>query len=451
MIFRRKIETRLAHWKAAPNRKPLILRGARQVGKSTLVQQLGAVYPHFVPLNLERAADQRFFSKDRDVKEIWQQIRFERNIPDHPAQTLLFIDEIQEIPSVIRMLRYFYEDLPELHVIAAGSLLEFALGDVGSFPVGRTEEMNLHPFDFEEFLMALGEDAALSALRNIPIPSFAYDKLFRLFKQYLIIGGMPEIVKQYVEQGFELNNLKTVYASIWNAYQSDVVKYAKNDTEAKVMRHVIASAPYLRDRISFNGFGASNYRSREVGEALRALDLAKIIYLVYPTTQTAPPQVPDLTKKPRLQFLDVGLLNYAADIQAELLSLEDLNAYYKGFIVHQAIAQELMANATQAAYRPAFWVKENTGSNAEVDLTYKWNNLLIPIEVKSGAKGSLRSLHECMDLNNSPLAVRFLHHELSLESVTTRNGKTFQLLNIPYFATTQLDQCIEWAFRQMGR
>jgi uncharacterized protein len=449
MIFPRKIESKLASWRASPNRKPLILRGARQVGKSTLIQKLGTQYEHFVSLNLERPSDRRFFAQDREVKEVWQQIRFEKKLPDRPAQTLLFIDEIQEIPAVIRALRYFYEDLPDLHVVAAGSLLEFALGDVKSFPVGRIEEMNLHPFDFEEFLMALGETATLDELRHIPVRSYAYDKLFRLFKQYLILGGMPEIVKQYCENPTDLAGLRGIYASIWNAYQSDVVRYAKNDTEAKVMRHIIATAPYVRDRISFDGFGASNYRSREVGEALRALDLAKIIYLIYPTTQTTPPQLPNLTKKPRLQFLDVGLLNFASDIQADLLALDDLNDYYRGFIVHQAIAQELTANALQQQYRPAFWVKENAGSNAEVDLTHKWQHLLVPIEVKSGTKGSLRSLHECMDLNDSPLAVRFLHQAISLETVTTRQGRQFRLLNLPYFAATQLDAYIAWAMQQL--
>lgn len=445
MLFARKIEKQLAAWKANPNRKPLMLRGARQVGKSTTVRQLGSTYRHFVGLNLERPADRRFFAKERDVTAIWEQIRFEKNLPNEPDQTLLFIDEIQELPFVIRQLRYFYEDLPTLPVVAAGSLLEFALGDVHSFPVGRVEELTLHPLDFEEFLAATGEQAALEQLRQIPFNDYAYDKLFDLFKRYLIIGGMPEVVKTYAAQHFDIAGLKAVYASIWDAYRSDVVKYAKNDTEAHVMRHVMASAPFVRDRIAFAGFGASNYRSREVGEALRALDLAKIIYLVYPTTQTEPPFTPDLTRKPRLQFLDTGLLNYAADIQAELLALDDLNDYYRGFVVHHMVAQELMANAQSPGYRPLFWVRENAGSMAEVDITYKWRDQLLPIEVKSGSKGSLRSLHEYMDRSRGSLAVRLLHNELHLEEATTRSGKNFKLLNLPYFAATQLERCVEWA------
>ena len=448
MIFSRKIEASLYEWKAKQNRKPLILRGARQVGKSTLIQKMGSTYPYYISLNLERPNDKKYFLKEREIKEIWQQIIFEKNLPNDPRNTLLFIDEIQEIPSVIKQLRYFFEDMPELHVIAAGSLLEFALGDVKSFPVGRIEEMNLHPLDFEEFLMAIGETSALEQLQIVPINSFAYDKLFQLFKQYLILGGMPEIIKTYIENQFDISGLKTIYASIWDTYKSDVVKYAKNATEANVMRHIIAAAPYVRDRISFAGFGASNYRSREVGEAFRALDLAKIIYLVYPTTQTAPPQIADLTRKPRLQFLDTGLMNYASDIQTELFSLDDLNDYYKGFVVNHCVTQELIARNLQPSYRPLFWIRENTNASAEVDLTYKWHQLLLPIEVKSGAKGRLRSLHEYMDIAPHDLAIRFLGNQLSLENSKTRNGKTFKLLNIPYFAVSQLDKYIDWAMQQ---
>ena len=449
MNFYRKIEPFLDNWRTKSPRKPLILRGARQVGKSTLINHFGKKYTHFIALNLERPSDRKYFEKERDVKEIWQQILFEKNLPNLPEDTLLFIDEIQEIPHVIRQLRYFYEDLPQLHVIAAGSLLEFALGDVKSFPVGRIEELTLHPLDFEEFLMAINEEAALQQLRIVPLNNFAYDKLFALFKKYLIFGGMPEVVKTYRASNQSLTGLKDIYASIWETYKSDIVKYAKNDTEAKVLRYILESAPYVRDRINFAGFGGSNYRSREVGEAFRALDWAKIIYLIYPTTQTVPPQLPDLTRKPRLQFLDTGLMNYASDIQSDLLQLEDLNDFYRGFVVNHGITQELIANGQNTFFKPQFWVRETANSSAEVDLTYKWAQYLIPIEVKSGAKGSLRSLHEFMDVAPHDLAVRFLGNRLLLEKGQTRKGKTFNLLNLPYFAVSQLDQYLVWLQNQV--
>jgi uncharacterized protein len=447
--FYRKKLTALSNWRSQSNRKPLIIRGARQVGKSTLIRDFGKQYAHYIEFNLERPNDRRIFESEKEITELWQQIIFDKNLPDDPTQTLLFIDEIQEIPHVIKQLRYFYEQIPQLHVIAAGSLLEFSLGDVRSFPVGRVEEMTLHPFDFEEFLLAIGEKRAYDELQKIPIPTYAYDKLFELFKQYIIIGGMPEVIKRYVESERKLAGLKDVYASIWGTYQSDVVKYARNPTESQVMRFVINAAPMMRDRVSFAGFGGSTYRSREVGEALRALDQARVIYLIYPTTQTAPPYLADLSRRPRLQFLDTGLMNYASGIQAELMQLDDLNDYYKGFVVNHCITQELIANPDEGFQKPHFWVKENTNTNAEVDLTFKWGKYLLPLEVKSGAKGSLKSLHEFMDQTDHALAIRFLKNQVSLEATTTRKQKNFYLLNLPYFAASQLGKYVEWAMPQV--
>ena len=445
MIFTRNIEQILKKWQTDTNRKPLILRGARQVGKSTLVNKLSMTYKYYVTLNLEKPNDSKFFEKEKDVTEIWNQILFEKNIPNDLENTLLFIDEIQEIPHVIKQLRYFYEDLPQLHVIVAGSLLEFALSDVTSFPVGRVNEMTLHPMNFEEFLLASNEIASLEQLKIIPMNEFAFDKLFKLFNTYLIIGGMPEVVKQYVTSKFSLAGLQNIYASIWETYKSDIVKYAKNSVEARVLRFILETAPYARDRISFAGFGGSNYKSREVGEAFRALDLAKIIYLIYPTTQTSPPQLIDMSRKPRLQFLDTGLMNYASEIQSELLLLEDLNDYYRGFVVNHGVTQELISTLNNTFFKPQFWVRENANSNAEVDLTYKWKNLLIPIEIKSGAKGSLKSLHEFIDVAPHNFAIRLLGNKINLEKSKTRKGKIFTLLNLPYFTISQIDKYIDWA------
>lgn len=448
MIFTRNIEPLLQNWKNDTNRKPLILRGARQVGKSTLVNKFGATYKHYVSLNLERPNDKKFFDKEKEVVDVWNQIIFEKNIPNDLENTLLFIDEIQEIPHVIKQLRYFYEDLPQLHIIVAGSLLEFALGEVSSFPVGRVSEMTLHPMNFEEFLLATNEIQAIKQLQTVPMNDFAFDKLLKLFNNYLIIGGMPEVIKQYVTSNFSLSGLQNIYASIWETYKSDIVKYAKNSIETRVLRFILETAPYTRDRINFAGFGGSNYKSREVAEAFRALDLAKIIYLIYPTTQTAPPQLAEMNRKPRLQFLDTGLMNYASQIQSELLLLDDLNDYYRGFVVNHGVTQELISNLNSAFFKPQFWVRENANSNAEVDLTYKYKQYLIPIEIKSGAKGSLKSLHEFMDIAPHDFAIRFLGNKVNIENAKTRKGKVFRLINLPYFSVSQLDKYIDWAFEK---
>lgn len=448
MNFSRKLEKNLEEWRQNNNRKPLIIRGARQVGKSTLVRQFGTHFKHYIELNLEREEDLAFFTNFGNVVKLMEAICFSRNLPFEPGHTLLFIDEIQENPDAVSLLRFFYEDLPMLPVIAAGSLLEFALGDVPSFPVGRVEQIVLHPIDFEEFLLATGEKMAIEQLQKVPINDFAFQKLMALFNRYIILGGMPEVVRNYVENGKALTGLSGIYSSIWDVYKDDIEKYGRNDTEKRVLRHIVNTAPFVKDRISFAGFGESQYKSREVGEAFRALDLAGLIRVIYPTTNTEPPLLPDLKRKPRLQFLDTGLMNYASDIQAEMLALTDFTDFYRGFVVNHIVTQEIIAQQTRLDYKPVFWVREKANSNAEVDACIKWKTLVIPIEVKSGTQGRLRSLHEFIDACPHTFAVRLLGNNLSVEKGETRSGKSYTLLNLPYCCASKLEKYLDWFIPQ---
>jgi uncharacterized protein len=444
MAFTRKLELYLEGWKKNQGRKPLIIRGARQVGKSTLIRKFGKQFSYFIELNLERSDDLNFFTNFSNVSMLMEAVCFSRNLPFDPPKTLLFIDEIQEYPDAIRQLRFFFEDLPGMPVIAAGSLLEFALGEVSSFPVGRVEQVVLHPMDFEEFLLATGETMALAQLLKVPMNDFAFQKLMMLFNRYIIIGGMPEVIRQYVENNKSLTGLSEIYSSIWDVYKDDIEKYGRNDTEKKVLRHLVNTAPFVKDRFSFAGFGESQYKSREVGEAFRALELAGLLRLVYPTTNTEPPMLPDLKRKPRLQFLDTGIMNYASNIQAEMLALNDFTDFYSGFVVNHVVTQEIMAQQIRLDYKPVFWVREKANSNAEVDACVKWKNLLIPIEVKSGHQGRLRSLQVFMDACPHTYAVRLLGNAISVESGQTRNGKDYTLLNLPYCCASKLEQYLDW-------
>ncbi len=449
MIFLRKLLTELQIWKKNTQRKPLILRGARQVGKSTIITQFGKDYTQFISLNLEKSQDRRFFiDYGDDIKKIMEAILLEKGLAGSLSETLLFIDEIQEVPSAISLLRYFYEELPQLHVIAAGSLLEFALKDAGAFPVGRVIQKVLHPLDFEEFLLAIGEDLAVKYLHQIPLPEIAFHKLLDLFHQYVIIGGMPEIVKVYVQNNRSLLELQEVYSSIWDNYLDDVEKYAHNKSESKVIRHILDTAPFTRERISYANFGQSNYKSREVSEAFRMLDKARLIRIIRPTNAVTPPPLPNLKRKPKLQFLDTGLLNYASQTQLEMLSIKDFNNYYKGHIINHVIFQEQTAQSTNINYRPLFWTRENARSNAEVDLIHQYQGKLIPVEVKSGPQGRLRSLHEFMNRTDHNYAVRLLANYISVENAQTTKGKSFKLLNLPYFLSAQLNQYLDWFISQ---
>ncbi|MEZ4984297.1 MAG: AAA family ATPase [Saprospiraceae bacterium] len=446
MHFERHISQSLERWKDNPNRKPLLLRGARQVGKTTLVQLFAKKYKHFIPLNLERPAHADFFNRYKDVPTLVDALFIANNLSsDQRPYTLLFIDEIQASPSAIALLRYFYEDLPDLAVIAAGSLLEHAMKGIKSFPVGRVEYLYLHPLNFVEFLQAKGQWVALEQLRTIPVAASAQMTLLELFHEYAIIGGMPEVVSQYLSTG-SVADLQPIYASIWETYKDDVEKYAANTSDARVIKHIMQTAHlYVDQRIKFENFGLSNYKSREVGEAMRSLDDARIIQLIYPTTDITPPLKPDLRKSPRLQFLDTGLVNYALGIQPSLLTMNDMSTAYKGAIIPHLITQALLSLQTNRPHKPLFWVREKSQSSAEVDILIPYQDKIIPIEIKSGKVGRLKSLHQFMEQCGHPYAVRIYAGEFCVTQHTTPQSNTpYLLMNLPYYLATELAAYIDY-------
>jgi len=446
MAFKRQVTRELERWKAKDKRKPLILRGARQVGKTTLVGNFSKTYKHSISINLEKPQDISFFQLHDNVQDVVDALFLSRNIPvSERESTLLFIDEIQESPRAIGLLRYFYEELPDLHVIAAGSLLEFAMSAVKNFPVGRIEYLYIHPLNFSEFLVAIGHDQAAKELQKIPVTKSSHQVLLDLFNTYTIIGGMPEVVSTYLKNR-SVADLPIVYESIWTTYKSDIEKYTSNDTERKIIRHIMSVAHlYVDQRIKFQKFGKSNYGSREVSEAFHNLNDAKIIQLIHPSTSIDSPIIPDIKKSPRMQFLDTGLINYDLKIQGDMLALKDLSSAYRGKIIPHMITQELISLNSLSYHKPNFWVREKNQSSAEVDLIYNYKNMIIPIEVKSGSYGKLRSLHQFVEMADHPYAVRFYGGKFSVEHHETPTGrKPFVLMNLPYYLGTEIEGYIEY-------
>lgn len=446
MKFKRHITNSLKQWKSNPKRKPLILRGARQVGKTTTINTFSKHYDHFISLNLERPSDLQYFKNYTDVKTLVEALFLEHNITIQALpQTLLFIDEIQESPEAIALLRYFYEDMPQLHVVAAGSLLEHVMDKVKSFPVGRISYLYLHPLNFLEYLNAKNQNLALEALDEIPIKDFAHQTLKKLFHEYAIIGGMPEVVETYLQEN-TITNLQAVYESIWATYKDDVEKYANNVTDARVIKHIMDTAHlYVDERIKFQNFGNSNYKSREVGEAMRNLNDARIIQLIYPTTSIEVPIKIDLKKSPRLQFLDTGLVNYELKLQGDLLALDDLSTAYKGAIIPHLITQELMSLNTKSYSKPNFWVREKRQASAEVDLVVQYKDKIIPIEIKSGKEGKLKSLHQFVERSNHPYAIRMYSGKFTIEEhITPIEKKSYLLMNLPYYLGTKIEDYISY-------
>lgn len=443
-MFYRNIIKDLKKWSVKPNRKPLVLRGARQVGKTTAVKLFAEQFDQYLYLNLELYDDRSLFTQNYSISELLEALFFLKNAKIQNKNTLIFIDEIQAEPKAMAMLRYFYEDAPEYHIIAAGSLLENILNKNISFPVGRVEYLRLYPVSFKEFLHAIDESHTAEILENTPCPDFAHTKLLKLFHKYTLIGGMPEVVEHYA-QNQDLTSLQPIYESLLIAYLDDVEKYAKDDKQTRVIRHVIQTAFQVAgERIKMTGFGNSNYKSKEISEAMQVLEKSFLLQRIYPTTACEPPILPDMKKSPRLQLLDTGLVNYFSGIQQEVFGTKDLNNLYSGRITEHIVGQEIQ-NQSHSLLNPLyFWVRQKTQSNAEVDFVVQYNSQLIPIEVKSGATGRLRSLHQFIDRSNHTFAVRLYAGELRIEQTTTIAGTEFSLLNLPYYLAGELEQYLHW-------
>ncbi|MDQ3017917.1 MAG: DUF4143 domain-containing protein, partial [Bacteroidota bacterium] len=402
-------------------------------------------------LNLEIAEDRAPFENFSTIETLLQAIFFLKNLTlEKREQTLIFIDEIQAVPAALNMLRYFYESIPGIPVISAGSMLESLFDKNISYPVGRVEYLVIRPVSFPEFLMAMGETSALEQLEKIPIAPFAHDKLLSLFHTYALIGGMPEIVSHY-SQHKDLSALAPIYDALITSYLDDVEKYASGDSQIMHIRHVIrTSFAHAGKRIKFEGFGHSAYRSREMGEALRIAEKALLLQLIYPVNSAVLPLIPDIKRSPRLQVLDTGMLNYYVGIQKDILYTDNLSSIYEGYMIEHLIGQEILAAQYLSLSSLNFWVREKNTSSAEVDFIYSFEGKLIPIEAKSGVAGKLKSLHQYMDLAPHSMAIRFYADELKWTDAVTPGGKKYRLLNLPYYLVSQLDSYLDWFQKNNG-
>ncbi len=441
-MFYRDLLPTLEAWRGRPDRKPLVLRGARQVGKTTLVGMFSKSFDQYIYLNLEKPEDLRIFDPDRPFSEVVDAIFFIKGMPRAGKRTLIFIDEIQNSPVAVQSLRYFHEDTPDIYLIAAGSVLESIINTRISFPVGRVEYLAVHPVSFSEFLGALGEQGSVELLQSFPVPDFAHEKLIRLFNLFALVGGMPAVIKNYSENR-DLTLLSSLYESLLVSYLDDIEKYARNNTLLHVMRHVASSAFHQAgNRITFERFGNSNYRAREVGEAFRALEKAMMLRLIYPVENPLLPLQPNFRKSPKLQMLDTGLVNYISKIQAEVFDATDLADVFRGRIAEHIIGQELLSRESSVLSALHFWTREQKNSQAEVDFIVPSEGRLIPVEVKSGSGGKLKSLHLYMNQVSHRLAVRFWSGKHGVETIYPPVGSPFTLISLPYYLAGNLKQIL---------
>lgn len=445
-MISRNLLQELVKWKKTSPRKPLILRGARQTGKTTLVQLFAREFTNTVTLNMEHSNDRRFWQGDLSVQQIVRDIELAKGVKIEASKTLLFIDEIQFEPKAIASLRYFCEELPDLHVIATGSLMELALRQTGfSFPVGRVSFLYLYPLRFDEFLATIAPANLVAEIRSItwktPLSEALHTLMRDYFYDYLLVGGMPESVARY-QASKSLLELTPVKEGLLTSFEEDVPKYARS-TRVETLQFLIQKAPlFAGQRIQYANFADSSLRSREMKQAFEILEIAMLLQRIPGTYQNTLPLQPSLRASPKLLYLDVGLVTHRLSVDPKNLKSGDLNELFRGSIAEQVIGQELLAIHALRREVPSFWYRNQPGSTAEVDFVIPIHGKAIPIEVKSGQTGRLRSLLQFMEAAPHPYAVRIYLGPLRHDDLATPSGKRFRLLSIPHYLISELPRLL---------
>ncbi len=455
--MRRSAEKRLVDWFRKSRRKPLVIRGARQVGKSTLVRQFArdnGLTLH--EIDLERHLRLTSVFQSQDSRKIVKELEFVCGSgPIDKPGGLLFLDEIQAIPAAIQSLRYLYEDYPELPVIAAGSLLEFALSKQSfTMPVGRIEYLFLFPMTFEETLEARGEHDLLELLRKFQMtdsfPESAHVRLLELQRSYLLVGGMPEAVKSFVDN-HSFDEVIDIQSSITETFRDDFAKYSTRVDLLRLHKIYDYVPAAVGDKFKYVRVDPHE-QARDLRKALDLLIKAQVITPVHHTNASGIPlSAMKNSRAFKPFFLDCGLMNNLCGVKwisaEELQRREFIN---EGKMAEQFIAQHLICLG-KSNVRPAlfYWLREGRSTNAEVDFVIQWGSTVVPVEVKSGKSGSLRSLHQFVLQKKTGCAVRFDLNPPVYQTVShavRQKSKTetvvLNLLSLPLYMVEQLTRLL---------
>jgi len=396
--MKRHIESHLLAWRTQAQRKPIILRGARQVGKTHVVRSLGNSFEHFIEINFEmtpKLAD--VFIEDLDPQRIIRDLSLALGTKITPGETLLFFDEIQMAPPAITALRYFYEKMPELHVIAAGSLLDFALEGLG-VPVGRVQFLYMYPLSFLEFLQAKQLDCLVEAITqhdvNQPMSQIVHDKLLTLLGEYFAVGGMPEALQCWLDTE-DLFACQKIHTTLINNYQQDFEKYATK-FQIKYVDTLFQKIPRQLGEIFKYSKVSDDYRKRELVPCLDLLTKASVCHPIYHSDgQGIPLGAQTKLDKFKLIFLDIALSQTILGLSTNHWILSPRESLINnGAITESFVGQEMLAYShCHDKKQLYFWIRQERSSQAEVDYLIQKDRDIIPIEVKSGKAGKLRSLH----------------------------------------------------------
>lgn len=444
-------------WLETADRKPLVMRGARQVGKTWAVRQLAVdSQKTLIEINFERTPQIVTLFESNDPQLILTNLSVFTNQTIDPQKSLLFLDEIQAAPEILAKLRWFAEECPKLPVIAAGSLLEFILEDHAfSMPVGRITYLHLEPLSFEEFLLAKGKESLYDYLQKYQfetlIPSIIHEQLMSIFKEYIVVGAMPAAVSNWIDNK-SMAQVQKIQNDLLATYRDDFAKYAKRLSLNKLDEIMMSVPRRLGQKYVYSKVNPA-LNSQTVKQVLSLFNKARVCHRVSGCSANGIPLLSELKEKYFKQlFLDVGLC-YAAlgglgsTEYGELQKIDELIFVNNGAVAEQVVGQ-LLRTINPFYIEPAlyYWHRDEEGSNAEIDYVIQHENRVIPIEVKAGSAGSLKSLHLFMESKQKDLAIRVNSNlpNRSLVKVKGRSGEEvdYTLLSIPFYLIGQVHRLL---------
>ncbi len=448
--MKRFFDTYLKEWKDTSHRKPLVIRGARQVGKTYAVDKFGKEqFKYYLKINVEQEENTREIFQSKHPELILSELTALYGIPVIEGETLLFIDEIQTTPEALVALRYFYEQMPGLHVIAAGSLLDHTLNEMAySMPVGRIEFAYMVPLTFNEFLIASKQEELVNYIRNFsfgkPYGKVVHQKITEYLRMYFFIGGMPEAVRVFLETK-NLIEVEKVHTSILTSFQYDFAKYGTRKQQEYLKDCLNYAARNIGRKIKYSAIN-NKVHSGYLKEALLKLELSRIIHLVRKTKSSKVPinqYVDNNVFKP--VFLDIGLVCHTAKIK--LADIRNLITDFEGALAEQFVGQELISSFE--FYEDAklyYWAREAKNASAEIDFLFQIGNRISPIEVKAGKTGTLKSLQVYLAEKKEDTGIR-LNTDIpslgnGLSTVVSLHGEkkklNYNLISLPLYMAMNL-------------
>jgi len=446
--MKRLAQEHLKQWFNKKNRMPMIIRGARQVGKSTLVQLFcDSEKIQLIEINLEKSKLRSLNDDEFNLTNVLDEIQMKAK-KKITQNTILFLDEIQDAPKLLKALRYFYEERPDIAVIAAGSLLEFVLkGEDFSFPVGRVEFYNLGPMNFLEFLWATGNELLADKLESLdfsePVCNLAKAEL----QKYYYVGGMPMAVKTYILEK-SLIAVREVQNQLLETYVADFPKYNARIQSEKIQRIFYSCILFLGKKIIYQKL-EPDLKSREIKKILELLIDARIVTpCIHTNANTVPLMGESDTSIFKIYFLDIGLLNALMRLDFETIDDEFKNSYNsKGLLTEQFIAQHLCyLDGPGLTPQLHYWLRDKGSQKGEVDFIVAFKNLVVPVEVKTREAGHLKSLFYFCNDKNKKVAINFSLDDFSIKETGHKIDNkmvTLKLLRIPHFAVMQVKKIFE--------